>query len=119
MGNGTRCPLSWSQAGAPRLDPLSHLLSGNVGQVCSSSLFLVPSLTSAPPRGKVRSLEPMGLFPHVPRLVRKATGTTGAERCRSEEHSPSQRGSRHLGPWIWHREGYCLSVLTWSPIILL
>lgn len=75
-------------------DPLSHLVSGNMDQVCSSSLFLVPSLTFAPPRVKVRSMEQMGLCPHAPRLVRKATGTTGGKQCCSEERSPSQRGMR-------------------------
>jgi len=25
----------------------------------------------------------------------------------------------HPVPWVCHTEGYCLSVLTWSPIILL
>lgn len=75
-------------------DPLSHLVSGNMDQVCSSSLFLVPSLTFAPPWVKGRSLGQVGLFPPAPRLFSKATGTTGGERCCSEEHSPSQRGKR-------------------------
>lgn len=44
-------------------DPLSLLASGNMDQVCSSSLFLVPSLTFAPLWVGVRGLGQLGLFP--------------------------------------------------------
>lgn len=44
-------------------DPLSPLANGNMDQVCSSSLFLVPSLIFAPLWVGVRVLGQLGLFP--------------------------------------------------------
>ena len=59
----------------------------------------------------------MGLFLPAPRLVRKATGTTGGERCCSEEHSPSQRGKRLHCPGTQPRKR-CRALLTPWPVDL-